>query len=186
MWVENARMQTDQKDPDEAAKSFENIISLTQGAAEEVRRISMNLRPAILDDFGLLPTISWLCRDFESIYPSVEIKDQVEVQEKDVPESLKIVIYRVMQEALNNISKHSRASLVRLFLIRRKSTLELKINDNGVGFNSVQRFNGESVMPKGLGLASMEDRTTLSGGSFSIESQEGEGTTIQASWECDS
>ena len=181
VWVETARMQTDRKNPDEAAKSFENIIPLTKEAVEEVRRISKRLRPTILEDLGIVPTISWLCKDFMTIYPGIDIEEQIGIEENDVPESLKIVIFRVLQEALNNIAKHSQANLVRVSLNQDENALALTINDNGVGFDSEQISNGEQFM-KGLGLASMKERTTLSGGSFLIESQKGEGTRIQASW----
>jgi len=181
VWVENAHSHMDKKNTAEVTKSFETLVPLAQGAVDDVRRISMNLRPTILDDLGILPTISWLCQNFETIYPSIEIETQIEIQENGVSESLKIIIFRVLQEALNNIAKHSQANIVRIYLKQGESALELTINDNGVGFDAEQISNGERFM-KGIGLDSMKERATLSGGSFLIESQKGEGTNIQASW----
>ena len=88
---------------------------------------------------------------------------------------LKAVIFRILQEALNNIAKHSKASLVSLSLKKKDDRVELKIEDNGTGFDL------ESIK-KGLGLGSMRERAELSGGSFDIESVKGKGTLIRASW----
>jgi signal transduction histidine kinase len=154
-----------------------------QDAVEEVRRISRNLRPSILDDLGILATISWFCREFEKIYPGIHIEKQIEVPEKDVPDSCKIVIYRVLQEALNNIAKHSQADLVRLSIKGLEGKIELTIADNGAGFDMENVLSGERS-ERGLGIASMKERAQLSGGSLSIESLRGTGTTVCASWEC--
>jgi len=181
VWVESALVQMNQKKTSEVAKSLETLVPIAQGAVEEVRRISMRLRPSILEDLGIVPTISWLCKDFMMLYPGIDIEKQIGIEENDVSESLKIVIFRVLQEALNNITKHSQANLVRISLNKDENALALTINDNGVGFDSEQISNGEQFI-KGLGLASMRERTTLSGGSFLIESQKGKGTRIQASW----
>ena len=97
------------------------------------------------------------------------------------PDLLKTVIYRVLQEALNNIVKHSKADLVRLSLRRTDGTIELVIEDNGVGFDVREALTVERAR-RGLGLASMEERTELSGGSFAIPSDKRAGTTIRASW----
>jgi signal transduction histidine kinase len=80
-----------------------------------------------------------------------------------------------MQEAMNNITKHSKADLIRLSLRKIEDRIELSIKDNGMGFN---REN----IKQGLGLTSMRERAELSGGTFEIESVPGEGTTIKAQW----
>jgi len=98
-----------------------------------------------------------------------------------VPHSLKTVIYRISQEALNNIAKHSKADLVTLSLRKTDGPIELTVQDNGQGFDVEEIFSMESYK-KGLGFGSMRERTELSGGSFTIESIQGKGTTIHASW----
>ena len=75
-----------------------DIIPMIQTAVEEVRRIQMDLRPAILDDLGLLATIGWLTREFQTIYSKIHFVNQIDITESDVPNPLKIVIYRVLQE----------------------------------------------------------------------------------------
>jgi signal transduction histidine kinase len=135
-----------------------------------------------LDDFGIIATVSWLCEEFKTIYSGIRVDKEIEVQEVEVPDILKIVIFRLSQEALNNITKHSRADRVNLSLKRIGAGIELTITDNGVGFNVEHVMSGE-LTERGLGLAGMKERTTLSGGEFFIESQKGAGTTIRASWE---
>jgi PAS domain S-box-containing protein len=162
-------------------KSLENIIPIVQQSIEEARRIQMDLRPSILDDLGILSTISWFCREFQMTYKGIGIEAQVDIKEDEVPDSLKTVIYRIMQEALNNIAKHSGAELVRLCLTRTDNEIELEIQDNGMGFDIEENLSMEKSR-RGLGLTSMRERAELSGGSFTIESIKGKGTKIRANW----
>jgi PAS domain S-box-containing protein len=136
--VENAIRKMGREQSKEVTKSLEVVIPTVQGAVEEVRRISKNLRPSILDDLGIFTTISWFVREFEAIYPGIRIEKQIGILENDVPDSLKIVIYRILQEAFTNIAKHSQANLVRLSLGGIESHVELTIHDNGVGFDVEQ------------------------------------------------
>jgi signal transduction histidine kinase len=156
-------------------ESLEAIMPIIERSIEEVRRIGMNLRPSILDDLGLLPAFGWLIREYQTTYPGIRVKEQIEIQETEVAHHLKAVIFRISQEALNNIAKHSKASLVNLSLKKKVDKVELKIEDNGIGFDL------ESIK-KGLGLGSMRERAEFSGGSFDIESVNGKGTVIRASW----
>ena len=98
-----------------------------------------------------------------------------------MPDFLKIVIYRVSQEALNNIAKHSKALMVLLSLRKAKQNIELVIRDSGQGFD-LEEANSRKGTTKGLGLDSMKERIELSGGAFSIESSKGSGTVIQGTW----
>jgi signal transduction histidine kinase len=162
-------------------KSLETIIPLIQESIEEVRRIQMDLRPSTLDDLGILATTDWFCREFEKIYSTIHIEKLINIHENEVPAHLRTAIFRVMQEALNNIAKHSKADLVHLSLQKTDGTIELAILDNGQGFNLMEVLSVEGSK-RGLGLTSMRERTELSGGSFFIESTAGRGTKIKASW----
>ena len=157
------------------------IIPIIQEGIEECRRIQMDLRPPMIDDLGLLATLSWFCRKFQTIYSGIRVDQEMAIKEEEVPDPLKIVIYRVTQEAMNNIAKHSKADLVRLSVRKVSGRMELTIQDNGQGFNPEKALALESTK-RGLGLSSMRERTELSGGSFDIESAEGKGTIIRASW----
>jgi signal transduction histidine kinase len=157
-------------------ESLEAIMPIIQQSIDEVRRIGMNLRPALLDDLGLLATIEWFVREYQKTYPGIRVQKQTEIEETQVPDPLKEVIYRILQEAMNNIAKHSKATLVNISLMRKKDDrIELVIQDNGVGFD-MERIK------KGLGLGSMRERAELTGGSLDIESIRREGTVIRALW----
>jgi PAS domain S-box-containing protein len=162
-------------------KSLETIIPLIQESIEEVRRIQMDLRPSTLDDLGILATTDWFCREFEKIYSTIHIEKLINIHENEVPAHLRTAIFRVMQEALNNIAKHSKADLVHLSLQKTDGTIELAILDNGQGFNLMEVLSVEGSK-RGLGLTSMRERTELSGGSFVVESTRGRGTVIRALW----
>jgi signal transduction histidine kinase len=179
--VENFLQQIDKNVIGRGVESLESVIPFLQGSIQEVRRIQMNLRPSLLDDLGILPTIEWFCRVFEKTYPSIRIEKESIVEENDVSAPLKIVIYRILQEAMNNIAKHSKADLVHLSLRKIEAKVELFVQDNGQGFDLKEMLNSENSR-QGLGLVNMRERTELSGGSFAIESTQGTGTMIRVSW----
>jgi len=179
--VENSlRLLRNEADHSEL-KSLEAVIPLTQKTIEEVRRIVKDLRPSILDDLGILATINWFCREFQDIYAGIRIKREIDIQEGDIPSPLKTVIYRILQEALNNVAKHSRADLIQLTLEKSDSGIELKIQDNGVGFDLAKTISLKSSQ-RGFGLASMRERAKLSGAAFDIVSTVGKGTVIRVEW----
>lgn len=160
---------------------IEDIIQVVQENISEIRRIMTDLRPSLLDDLGILATISWQCREFQKIYTHIQVEPFIDLEERDVPEELKIVIFRMLQEAMNNVAKHSNADRIQLTLRRQNAILELVIEDNGDGFDFPQvlsRINSNT----GLGLVGMRERTEQSFGSFSITSRKNMGTRINARW----
>lgn len=162
-------------------KSLEAIIPMVKESVEEIRRIQMDLRPSTLDDLGVLATLEWFCREYKKIYSHIHIEKLINIHENEVPAHLRTAIFRVMQEAMNNIAKYSKADLVHLSLQKTDGTIELAIQDNGQGFNSMEVLSVEGSK-RGLGLTSMRERTELSGGSFVVESTRGRGTVIRALW----
>jgi signal transduction histidine kinase len=162
-------------------KSLEAIIPLAEKTIEKVRRIVKDLRPSTLDVLGILPTISWVIEEFQKIYSDIRVEKDITVEENEIGVSLKTVIFRIIQEALNNIAEHSRADEARLCLKKSAERLELIIEDNGAGFDVSQTVLSESSK-RGFGLAGMRERTEISEGRFAIESAKGIGTIITASW----
>ena len=160
---------------------LEQIISMVKETIEETQRISTSLRPSILDDMGILKTIGWICRKFNEIYSEIQIEKRLDVQEDDVPEPLKIVVCRVIQEALNNIAKHAQTVAVTVTFLKTTDGLELLIEDNGQGFD-IEQVLSEEYQAGGMGLSGMKDRTELSGGAFEVLSKNEKGTTIRALW----
>jgi PAS domain S-box-containing protein len=181
--VENALDKMRHGTIEESVELLEAVIPLTQQAGDEVRKIHTDLRPSLIDDLGIVATIAWFSREFEKLYGGIRIEQAIQLEEKDVPGPLKIVIFRILQEALNNVAKYGKADRVRVSLREKESKLELAIKDNGQGFD-VEHVRSEKNADRGVGLTSMKERTELSGGFFSIESSKGTGTTVRASWEC--
>ena len=113
--VEKALSQLDQHSLPKGI-SLKDVVSMVQGTIQETRAISTRLRPVGLDDLGLLNTIRASCREFKIIYSDIRLEEAFDVEEGEIPEPLKIVIYRILQEALNNVAKHSRARGVHVSL----------------------------------------------------------------------
>jgi len=162
----------------------EDLIPVIQESIQEARRIQMDLRPSILDDLGILATLSWFFREFQKTYSNIRIEKEINIKEDEVAAPLKTVIYRISQEALNNIAKHSKADHVHLSLRKTDGTVELIIRDNGQGF-VLEEARSVVSSKRGLGLTSMRERAELSGGSLKIESVKGAGTVICAKWPLD-
>ena len=162
----------------EVTRTLRQLAGSMQGVIDEVRRISMNLRPSTLDDLGILPTLGWFMREFSAIYGQIELKTLVDVEEEEIAAPLKTAIYRIVQEAFNNVVTHSRARRVSLVLRRRERKLELQVQDDGAGFDAAARGKGRS----GLGLATMRERAEVTGGRFALRSEAGAGTTVAVSW----
>jgi signal transduction histidine kinase len=151
-----------------------------QETLTEVRRVCLDLRPSMIDDLGILPTLSWLLREVEEA-GGLEVSKVVTVEETDVPEKLKITIFRVVQEAMCNIAKHAEASRVRVIFLRTEDSLRLVVEDNGRGFDPAVVAERASA-GRGLGVRGMTERVRLSGGDYRLESAPGKGARIQMSW----
>jgi PAS domain S-box-containing protein len=179
--LENALEQAEAGAGASGLDALRAVVPRIRDAVEEIRSLGIALRPPTLDDLGLLPTISWLCRSFRDDNPEIRLEKWIDLEEEEAPEPLKIVLYRVLQEALENVSRHSEASVVTVQLGRREGGLELAIADDGRGFIVAAVEEGRA-MSEGFGLELMRERTQLSGGVFTLESAPGRGTTIRAWW----
>jgi PAS domain S-box-containing protein len=169
------------KDPLET--SLEDILSIVHDTIDETQRIYRNLHPAILDDLGLNAALRSLCREFMEVYNTIAIDTYFKVPENRVHDPLKILIYRILQEALNNVAKHSQADRVEVSLYLVDNEIELVVKDNGQGFDLAEVQTPESRR-RGIGLESIRERTVIFGGSLEIESATGQGTKIRVTWPC--
>jgi signal transduction histidine kinase len=172
------------QNPSPEVISLEKIISQVDETIKESRRVSASLRPSLLDDLGLLTTISWSCRQFEELHPHIQTEQQLEVDEDEIPEMLKIVVYRVLQEAMTNAAKHSDAGRIRLHMVKIDNRIEFSVTDNGCGFDPAKTM-ADPTATSGLGLSGMDDRTALCGGKFEITSEKGKGTTVRIFLPCE-
>jgi PAS domain S-box-containing protein len=164
-------------------KKFESVIPKLQGAIEEVRRISMDLRPSLLDDIGIVATLSWFCRESKQATPNIEFSfDKSNVNEVDVIPNLKTEIFRIVQEAVNNSIKYSNSNNIVISLRVVGKLLRLEIKDDGTGFDylTVASLQGYTES-KGMGLVSMRERVENSGGRFSVKS-DANGTDVICQW----
>jgi signal transduction histidine kinase len=157
------------------------ITDMVRKILDETQRISSNLRPSVLDDLGLVPAVRALCREFNEVYPDIKIETHLETGHDDLPDTLSTTIYRITQEALNNVSKHSRANQVHVALGRTQNGLELCVEDNGCGFDMDDALSHENGM-SGMGLEGMRERVELSNGTFELCTEKDRGTTIRAFW----
>ncbi len=173
--VENIFQQIDRRKNQKAAKTLHTATKLIHNAVKEVRRMSSDLRPSMLDDLGIQATLNWFLREFGTIYSRIRLEKAIDVREEEIPEPLKTVIYRVVQEAMNNVAKHSGADRASLLFRSSGKAIELAVEDNGAGFDL-------SHYRAGVGLASMRERVENAGGSFSLETEAGKGTIVRALW----
>lgn len=170
------------KPSEEVVCQLESVIPRIQDAIEEVRRISMALRPSILDDIGILATLTWFCRESALVYEDLQVHLQLDIKEEYIPVQIKVAIFRIVQEAFNNAVKHSRAEFMCIILKRMDETIELNIEDNGIGFNAKRAGPNSYRASGGLGLISMRERAEFSGGRYSIVSAKGKGARIRVIW----
>lgn len=165
----------------EAVAMLHGLVPKVKGALEEVRRIAMNLRPSTLEDLGVLATLSWFLREYSSVYRTIVIDRTIEVGEDDVPDALKLPLFRIVQEAFNNAAKHAHATRISIRLRQEAGALRLVIEDNGVGFDP-DEVAAREAPARTLGHAGMLDRVHLTNGNLTIETAPSAGVRIGVTW----
>ena len=157
-----------------AQKQLKKVQQLLNQVEEQLRRYSHELRPTILDDLGWVPAIRFLA---EAVSKRTGLPIRVEAfADQRLPGSVEIALYRIVQEALNNVTKHANASNVLIEVKRDHRVLKCLIRDDGRGFDVRAAQSNRS---KGsLGLIGMEERLAAVGGNLRIESRPGHGTTL--------
>ncbi len=163
------------------AAVFQLAVQRIQETAESIRYISTNLRPRILDELGAASAVHWFCRDFADIYPSLSIVVDVKVEDDEVPDRLATVVYRCLQELLNNVAKHAKAREVQIELSREADVLLLQVSDNGIGLDTATAESRRH----GSGLRNLRERAQMTGGQFGVTRPAGGGTQAQLRWRLD-
>ena len=149
--------------------------SLADQTLEQVRELALDLRPAMLDDLGLVPAVRWYVNRFaKRLDLEVEL-EAIDLDERLAPE-VETALYRVVQEALTNVARHAQANRVRLRLERKPSTVVAVIEDDGIGFDVAEPAG--QVLERGVGLVGAQERVAFLGGSLSIQSRPGQGTRL--------
>jgi signal transduction histidine kinase len=141
---------------------------------EETKRLSMDLRPAGLDDLGLIDALEWYARSFERT-TGIAVRLSISGFDQRLPQPVEVQLYRIAQEMLTNISKHAGARQAELNLQLIDGNVSLSVRDDGRGFDAGRTLRDNT---RGLGLLTMKERAELLGGSFQLNSAPGQGTSI--------
>ena len=155
-----------------ASDRITEMISLIDDTIKTVRRISMQLRPGILDDLGLIAALDWQSAEFAK-RTGIEASFTSNVTDLDLPEKLATNIFRIFQEALTNVARHAHASLVRSYLHVENERITLTIRDNGVGIDEQGIENSNS-----LGIVGMKERARMFEGDLTVRRDEQRGTIV--------
>jgi signal transduction histidine kinase len=159
-----------------ARKQAEAILDMLLHAIDDVRRLSRDLRPSILDNVGLLPTLRWLAESLTQ-QSGIRINLQVNGKEHSLPQEFEIIMFRIAQDALNNVVRHSAATAATVTLDFATGSFKLTVADNGRGFSPPENLADFSAKGK-LGLQRMEQQARLLDGTFKVSSHPGKGTVI--------
>jgi two-component system, NarL family, sensor histidine kinase DegS len=166
-------------DLDQARAELNSLKSAINGTLQDTRKFIFDLRPMTLDDLGLVPTLRRYATQFGE-KSSVEINLMIQNLEQRLPGHYEVTIFRFIQEALNNVTKHAGANQVRVMLDNSSSTLQILIEDDGGGFHVTETLESAGVR-RCMGIASMRQQIeVLLRGEFGIESAIGRGTRVAA------
>jgi signal transduction histidine kinase len=179
--IEEATSSLASRTSENVVKALERLRPQVKSALAELRRISMNLRPSTLDDLGIVATLSWYFREFEAACPGIKIERDITAKESEVPNPLKIAIFRIVQEATSNALKHAKADGIKVSLASAGGHIDMLIEDNGLGFDPASVAEHRDFN-HGMGLQSMKERAELSGGRYEFRSAPGKGTRIHVQW----
>jgi signal transduction histidine kinase len=152
------------------------LMDYTDGIVDNVRRLSRDLSPSILEDMGLKAATQWLVDTISEHSDTVYSLDMTEMEDVFSDEA-EITIYRIIQECLTNIAKHAQATHVSIVIRKQADCMLFCVEDNGGGFDVREAFSRDPG-EKGLGLSAIYQRAKMLGGSLDIWSQEGNGTRI--------
>jgi signal transduction histidine kinase len=175
-----ALSRVNKKIPDQLSmvkEQLSEILNLVNRTIKEIRALSHALHPPLIEDLGIVSALEELCQDFKS-YSEINITWHIEPLDRPLQSITKITIYRLFQEGLSNILKHSRATKAYLSLTSSGSRIQAVIEDNGIGFLVDNVLS--PLQTKSLGLISMRERVALIGGDMKIESSPGKGTKLTA------
>jgi signal transduction histidine kinase len=152
-----------------AHEQLQRVKKLAEVNVGVVRNMALLLRPSMLDDLGLVPALKWQAREVAR-RTGIKVRVDAEDVSDDLPDAFRTCIYRVVQEALHNATRHSKAAHVRVTVRREAGGVRAEIEDDGEGFQSQQE--------KGMGMLGMEERVRHLGGDFQVKSEPGKGASI--------
>ncbi len=168
------------RDPKRAADTLRELQTLTADSLKELQRLMADLRPSHLDDLGLSAALRWYAGKIEERYP-LKVRVDIRGHEQPIDDAARIATFRIIQEALNNVVKHSEAGTVEIDLDFEDRHMRVRVRDDGRGFDLDRVKAVQSSSRPSLGLAGMQERAALLGGRVSVQSRPGQGTLVEAS-----
>jgi len=160
----------------EALRSrLDDAAALLESTAGAIENVMSDLRPPMLDDYGLLPALQWYANEFSG-RTGIEVTVEGEERTERLMQASEIALFRIMQEALNNVAKHAHAGRVHITLVRSGTQFIMSVSDDGVGIDAAS--NTDSSRRPGLGMVTMRERTQAVGGRFEIGAASGRGTRV--------
>lgn len=155
---------------DDSKEQLRGIRQIAEKTVAVVRDMSLLLRPSMLDDLGLIPALEWQAREV-SRNNDIRVSVRADSVAEELPDEQKTCVYRVVQEALRNVTRHARAKAVEIRLAQNERVFHLTIHDDGQGFFPERE--------KGVGLLGMQERVRRLKGAFQVDSEPGQGTTVK-------
>jgi len=162
--------------PKSTIKNLKKLHDMADSALEGVHRFSQDLRPSILDDLGLVPALEWLITDLEKQY-GMATNVSITGNQHQLPPEKELTVFRIAQEALSNVKRHSQASAVELAIDFSDDAMTLIVSDDGQGFSMPERAS-DLVLSGKLGVLGMRERARLIDGTLIVQSEAGAGTTV--------
>ena len=155
----------------ESPEAVAEVRELVVATLQDVRRLAVELRPKVLDDFGLVPALERLTQGFAE-HTGISVDLEASALTERPPVEVETAIYRIVQESLTNVVKHAQAHSVSVVVTRGDGRIKAVIEDDGTGFEP------ETIGESGIGLVGMRERIELLDGSLTVESSERSGTTV--------
>jgi signal transduction histidine kinase len=164
-------------DPESTKKNLHQLELLTTHSLDELQRLIADLRPSHLDDLGLSSAMRWYANQLQERV-KLEVHVEINGEERTVASPVKIALFRIAQEALTNVIKHAQAKTALVTLTYGVKSVQVRVTDDGRGFDMDAAGSAKRVS---WGLKGMEERTSLLGGKFEVQSRLGQGTTVEVS-----
>jgi signal transduction histidine kinase len=181
--LQTLKKQIPAKDASSLAQT-DKLVQVVAQLSDELRDLTTRLRPVVLDQVGLIAALTWQIETFQKNFPGINITARL-IRKSDLAgkfsSNVEDAIFRICQEALTNIARHASATVVLLYLTLEGRRMELKIEDNGVGFE-LDRCLEQEDGKCGFGLLGMRERALMGEGRFNISTAPGQGTSILASF----
>ena len=164
-------------DLNKTREELRNLKKIVRDSLQDVRKIIYNLRPMSLDDLGLVPTLQRYVLTFQE-ESGIAVSFQTRGDQTEIKPVISLTVFRIVQEAMNNVTKHAKASNISISLEVLNSELHLYIYDNGTGFDTEKLKAKSDDISSGFGLVSMRERVELLSGEMNISSESGKGTRL--------